>query len=951
MYDFKQVEEEILKFWKEKKIFEKLVKKNKGGKRFSFIDGPITANNPMGVHHAWGRTYKDLFQRFHAMQGFEQRFQNGFDCQGLWVEREEEKDLGLKNKKDIEKFGILNFVNSCKKRVEKFSKIQTEQSIRLGYWMDWDNSYYTNTDNNNLHNWFLLKIYFDKGWLYKGHDVVPWCSRCGTASSKHDIVTEGYKEVQHDSVYVEYPIKGRKNEYLLVWTTTPWTLPGNVAIAVDSKKDYAAAIDKENTYYLLESVAKKLGLEVEKTIKGKSLVGLEYESPFDNLPRIKKSLGKYGHKVIEADKKILVITEEEGTGMVHIAPGQGSEDFQLGKKLNLPVIDLIDEEANYLDNFGEFSGKNAKKNPALIFDYLEKLENGRYFFDKVPYKHRYPHCWRCGEELVFRLVYEWYIKCDEIREKLIQENRKVKWYPEYGKVRQEEWFNNMSDWLISRERYYGLPLPIWECKCGEIFVAGSLKELKEKATDKKKVDNLHEIHKPWIDEIKIKCAKCGEEVSRVPDVCDPWLDAGIVPFSTLNYLTDRKYWEKWFPADLISESMPGQSRGWFNALMWASVAITGKAPFKSLYGYETLKDERGEEMHKSKGNAIWFNDAVEKIGADPMRLLYCLQDPSQEMRFGFHVVKEPTNNLNIFYNISRLVEGSGKAKKFRAEDKWILSKLNSLIEIVTWEIQELHPHIAARALQDFWLNDLSRRYIQFVRDRLSENDKGAKYALREVYLTLLKLLAPMVPLITEKIWQELKEKKIAKEESIHLSEWPKADKKKIDSKLELKFKTMLDILEKGLAERDKAQIGLKWPLMKVIIHSKEHQALKDLDELIKSQLNVKKIELKISHDNEIKVELDTKITPELESEGYAREISRTIQSFRKKLGLNKNDRVKTHIITDEKFKKILESQKNFIKDRTNSVELEVVTTGKERFKNKMDFEIKDKRGEIAITSE
>ncbi|MDD5699859.1 MAG: isoleucine--tRNA ligase [Candidatus Nanoarchaeia archaeon] len=955
MYNFREIEEQTLKFWKEKKIFEKLVKKNKGKKKWSFIDGPITANNPMGIHHAWGRTYKDLFQRFHAMQGFELRYQNGFDCQGLWVEREEEKDLGLRNKADIEKFGILNFVIACKKRVEKFSKIQTEQSIRLGYWMDWNNSYYTNTDNNNLHNWFLLKTYFDKGWLYKGHDVVPWCSRCGTASSKHDIVTEGYKEVTHDSVYIEYPIKGRKNEFLLVWTTTPWTLPGNVAIAVDSNKDYAAATGnakgRGNTYYLLRSVAEKLGLKVEKTIKGKNLIGLKYESPFDNLPRVKKSLGNYEHRVIETDKKMLMISEDEGTGMVHIAPGQGSEDFQLGKKLNLPVIDLIDEEANYLDGMNEFSNKNAKKNPALIFDYLQKSEEGRYFFDKVPYKHRYPHCWRCGEELVFRLVDEWYIKCGEIRKKLIEENRKVRWYPEYGKVRQEEWFNNMGDWLISRERYYGLPLPIWECSCGEIFVAGSLKELRERAIDKKKVDNLKEIHRPWVDEIKIKCSKCGKEVERVKDVCDPWLDAGIVPFSTLNYLNDRKYWKEWFPADLISESMPGQSRGWFNALMWASIAITGKTPFKSLYGYETLKDEKGEEMHKSKGNAIWFDDAAEKIGADSMRLLYCLQDPSQELRFGYNAVKEPTNNLNIFYNMGNLIENSAKANPKRIEDKWILSRLNSLINIVTEEIEALHPHIAARALQDFWLNDLSRGYIKFVRERLNENDGNAKYVLKECYLALLKLLAPLVPFITEKAWQELKEKKIVKEESVHLSEWPKADKKKIDEKLELKFNIALQIIEKGLAERDKAQIGLKWPLAKAVVYSKEHQALKELGELIKSQLNVKEVELKVSNEDETRIELDTKQTPELEAEGYAREISRAIQAFRKKLGLNRNDRVKTHIITDEKFKKILETQKSFIKDRTNSDELEVVTTGKERFKNKMGFEIKDKRGEIAITPE
>ena len=937
MYDFRETEKEVLKFWKEKKIFEKLRKKNKGKKKWSFIDGPITANNPMGIHHAWGRTYKDLFHRFKAMQGHEIRYQNGFDSQGLWVEREEEKELGLKNKEDIEKFGILNFVRACKKRVEKFSKVQTEQSIRLGMWMDWENSYYTMSDNNNLHNWFLLKKYFEKGWLYKGSDVVPWCCRCGTASSKHDIVTEGYKEVVHKALFMQFPVKGKKEEYFLIFTTTPWTVPANVLIAVNKNLDYVKVENGGKKYWLAKKRLEELkgDYKIIEKKKGQKLEGIEYEMPYEDFPMQKNS----PHKVVLWD----LASEEEGTGIVHIAPGCGAEDYDLGKKLNVPCISPLNEAGIYSSSFKNFSNKKYSE----VNEQVLKDLGARGFVYKIePYKHRYPHCWRCGEELVFRLVDEWYIKCtEEFRKKLKDENKKITWFPEYGKVRQNDWFDNMGDWLISRKRYWGLPLPIWECSCGNIEVFSNLKELRKKAIDKKKVDNLPEIHRPWIDEIKIKCSKCKKEVGRIKDVGDAWLDAGIVPFSTLNYLSDKKYWKKWFPADLISENMPGQFRGWFNALFWASVAITGKAPFKSLLGYETLKDEKGNEMHKSKGNTIWFDEAAEKIGADTMRLLYCLQDPAQELKFGFNVAKDPRNNINILYNLSKLIDSSKTKDADKAEDKWILSKLNFLIKTVTEELESLHPHLATRAIRDFWLNDFSRNYIQIVRERISKEDKTVKFILKQVYVNLIKLSAPIIPFITEKIWQELKQKKTIKEDSVHLSSWPKADIKKIDKQLEKEFDFIFQIIERGLAERDKEKIGLKWPLAKAEIKC-NIKLKRDLQEIIARQLNVKKIGLKTG--KELLVKLDTKLTPELESEGYAREISRHIQAFRKKLGLQKKDKVETCIIVDEEFKEILEKQKKFIKDRTNSGKLEVVTTDKERFKNKTDFKIKDKRGWIRV---
>jgi isoleucyl-tRNA synthetase len=931
MLNQQEIEKEILQFWEKKKVFIKLQEKNRKGEKWSFIDGPITANNPMGVHHAWGRTYKDLFQRFKAMQGYNQRFQNGFDCQGLWVEREEEKDLGLKNKEDIEKFGVLNFVKACKKRVEKFSKIQTEQSIKLGQWMNWDNSYYTMSDSNQLHNWMLLKTYFDKKMLYKGGDVVPWCPRCGTASSKHDIATEGYKEVTHKALFMKFPLTGKKDEYFIIFTTTPWTVPANVIIAVNEKINYVKIKQDDSFYWLAEKRLNEIkgGYEIIEKKKGKQLEGIKYEMPYKDLKQQKDS----PHKVVLWG----LASEEEGTGIVHCAPGCGAEDFVLGKKLKFPAISPLDDAGVYEKDYGSFSNKKYSQ---VNQEVLKDLEQKGLVYKIENYRHRYPHCWRCGEELVFRLVDEWYIECKEIRDKLIKENEKINWFPEYGKTRQKDWFENMNDWLISRKRYWGLPLPIWECKCGKIEVIGSLEELREKAIDKKKVDSLPEIHRPWIDGIKIKCKKCGKEVSRILDVGDAWLDAGIVPFSTLDYLGDKKGFENWFPANFICENMPGQYRGWFNALMWASVTITGKAPFKSILGYETLKDEKGEEMHKSKGNTIWFDDAVEKIGADPMRLLYCLQDPTQELRFGYHVAKEPKNNLNIFYNISNLIELTKEEKISKIEDKWIISKLNSLVKQVTEELECLHLHIATRTLQDFWIYDFSRKYIQLTRDRISSGDKEVKFGLKEVYLTLLKLLAPICPFITEKIWQDLRVEGIVKEESVHLCAWPKYDTKKIDEKLEEEMKSVYKIIEAGLAVRDSEKIGLKWPLSKAIVYN-DKELSKEFNSIIERQLNVKKIEF--SKNKEFKVELDLKMTPELEAEGFVREIARNVQDARKKAGLVKENEIELAVIASRDMVNSLVKFRDFLAERVNAKKIEILDKTEKKYVNSAEFSVKDKK--------
>ncbi|MCH7955140.1 MAG: class I tRNA ligase family protein, partial [Candidatus Marinimicrobia bacterium] len=513
--DFIALEEEVLERWSQEDTFNKLREKNRGNKTFSFLDGPITANNPMGVHHAWGRTYKDIFQRYKAMQGFDQRYQNGFDCQGLWVEVEVEKELGFNSKKDIEKYGIDKFVEKCKERVRKYSAVQTEQSIRLGYWMDWENSYFTYSDENNYTIWSFLKKCYERGLIYKGDDVMPWCPRCGTSLSEHEIATEGYVEIKHPSVFAQFPLIGRENEYLLVWTTTPWTLAANVAAAVKDEIDYVKVENDGKILYMAEKRLQELNGDhkILENLKGKDLIGWKYDAPFKEIP-VQEGIE---HKVISWDE----VSEEDGTGIVHIAPGCGREDYSLSKQYDLAIIKTLDEAGNYLEGFGELSGKNISEVNDWIF---KNLREKNLLYQKRTISHRYPVCWRCKTELVFRLVDEWFISMDELRGDIQEVTKKINWMPSFGLDRELDWLSNMQDWNISKKRYWGLALPIYECKsCGHIDVIGSKEELKERALSGWDKFEGKSPHKPFIDEVTISCSKCGKEVSRIPEVGNPWL--------------------------------------------------------------------------------------------------------------------------------------------------------------------------------------------------------------------------------------------------------------------------------------------------------------------------------------------------------------------------------------------------------------------------------------------
>lgn len=904
--DFPALERELLDYWYKKGIVEKYLKRNEGSdKKFSFLDGPITANNPMGVHHAWGRTYKDLWQRFFNMKGFRQRFQNGFDEQGLWVEVEVEKELGLKSKKDIEnlvpgdKFKSLEkFINLCKERVKKFSAIQTEQSKRLGYFMDWDNSYHTSSDENNYWIWHYMKVVHEKGWLYKGRDSVPWCPRCGTAISQHEILTEEYQEIAHTAIYFRLLLKGRKKTYLLVWTTTPWTIPANVAVAVDPNLKYAE-VEENGIIYILEQSRAKLIFPQAKEVRtylGKKLVGLEYQGPFDNLEAVKQAIGNYQHRVVASDPVILPIFTEEGTGLVHIAPGAGSEDFALGKKEELPVVAPIDEEAHFLGGFGELGGLGVKEAATKIIEQLEK----RGFLYKIEkYTHRYPTCWRCKTELVWRVVDEWYIAMDRkdeggktYRQQMIEVAKKINWIPKWGLDRELDWLKNMHDWLISKKRYWGLALPIWECqKCGNFEVISGEEQLQEKAVEGWEKFKGDSPHRPWIDQIKIKCPKCDEITSRIPDVGNPWLDAGIVPFSTMP--------DTWFPADFITESFPGQFKNWFYSLIAMSTALKNANPFKTLLGFATMLDEHSEVFHKSKGNAIEFVEGADHAGADIIRWMSVTQNPEQNLLFGYHNSNEVKrrfylilwNSYKFFVDYANLANWDchqDSKKELTILDKWILARLSQVVLLVNEKLAK-YDATCSRVIEDFVVNDFSTWYIRRSRDRVGfdadEKDLNTSFSVMyEVLVTLSKLLAPFIPFITEEIYQNL-----TGEKSVHLQNFPEGNKELLDERLVREMRVVREIAEKGHAKRKEAGIKLRQPLGS-LTYQLNQRFSNDLEQILADELNVKAVEYKKTPDKEPKVELDTKITPKLAQEGEARELMRQVQQLRKEQNLTLADK-------------------------------------------------------------
>jgi len=948
MYNPQNIEKNILGFWEKNKLFKKSMKLRKGNKTFSFIDGPPTANNPMGVHHAWGRTYKDLYLRLKTMQGFDTRKQPGFDCQGLWVEVGVEKELGFKTKKDIEEYGIDKFTEKCVSSVLNYVKVWIDLSKKLGMWMDWENVYLTMSDTNIEYVWYFLKRCHEKGWLFKGDRVLPWCPRCGTSLSSHE-VSSGYEMKTHPAIYIKFKVKGKEDEYLFIYTTTPWTLASNVAVAAHPDAEYVKVkLGNETLIMAKNLVEKALSGEYYKileTFYGRELVELQYDNPMKDLLPIQWNITG---KVVLSEE---FVSTEEGTGLVHIAPGHGPEDYEIGKQYNLPVLSPIDEDGRFNVDAGFIQGKTAKEANELV---LEKLKERNVLYKEEEITHSYPCCWRCHEELIFRTGEEWFISSEEVKPKLIEEAAKVKWYPEWTGKSMKDWLTNLKDWNISRKRYYGLPLPFWVCDCGELEVIGTKEELKKKAI--KGMEQLKELHRPWIDNVVLKCPKCGKEMRRIPETGDCWLDAGVVPYSTLHYFDDKKYWKEWFPADFITE-MHEQVRLWFYAMLFVSVTLNGKTPYKSVLAHGMVLDENRKEMHKSAGNVIWGEEAIEKMGGDVMRWMYCMQNPGQPMPFGYTPAREVRKILNVLFNTSEFLETYFEANKLRpkeqknldAVDKWLLSRLQSLKTEVTKDLEELMPHLAANKIQDFFLNDLSRWYGHIIREDIKPKiESKRKEAILNTFYTVmletLKILSPFIPFLTDSLYQDFF-KKFEKEESIHLCDWPEVDKKLLNEKIEKQMGIAKKVVETANSMRHEKNIKLRYILPSLTVDGKKEvlDSVKTFEDVIEKMANVKDVKtgsVKEGKEFEFgRVFLDTEVDEELKESWFVSELTRKVQGSRKKLGLKINDRVNLYLPENEVFVK----NKDWIENSTGSI----VKLGSLRGKEFV-FEFENKKYKLGI---
>lgn len=837
------VEKRILDSWKKNDIFNKTIENRKNNENFVFYDGPATANGMPGVHHMLAKLLKDSFCKYKTMKGYKVLRKVGWDTHGLPVELGVEKALGFTSKADIEKYGIEQFNKKCKESVweneEAFKKLTEE----MGQFIDLEHPYVTYDNNYIETEWWILKKFFDAGLIYEGYKILPYCPRCGTGLASHE-VAQGYKDISVNTVTVPFKLKN-ENTYLLVWTTTPWTLIANVAVCVNPNEEYIKVNSKGYTFIVAKKLAEKVlgnDYDIIDTFKGKDLEYTEYEQllPFINV-------SKKAFFVVCDD----YVTMEDGTGLVHIAPAFGQDDYEVGKKYDLPVINPVGEDGKYLEG----PWKNIfVMDPELEITIIKYLKENDKLFKKEKMNHNYPHCWRCNTPLLYYSKPSLYIKTTEFKDKVIENNNKINWYPSYvGEKRFGNWLSNMNDWAISRNRYWGTPIPLWKCDCGHMEMIGSRNELIEKSIEK--IDETIELHRPYVDDIHIKCPKCNKIMTRIKEVIDCWFDSGSMPFAQYHYpFENKKLWNEQFPADFISEGID-QTRGWFYVLLIISTFVTGKSPFKNVLVNDLLLDKYGQKMHKSRGNAINPFEIIEEYGADTVRWYMPYVSPVwTPIKFDIEGLKEVYskffNTLRNTYNFFALYANTDELdpKEFNVPyenreeiDKWILSKYNKLVKECTQSYDTFDLTKVVRKVTDFVSEDLSNWYIRRTRRRfwaseLDDNKKAVYNTTYEVLEGLCKLIAPIVPFVSEEIYTNLTGK-----ESVHLQDFPVYDETKINEKIEEKMDLVRNIISLGRNAREEAKIKVRQPINEIILDGKNKTIINDLIDLIKEELNVKNV--------------------------------------------------------------------------------------------------------------
>lgn len=832
---------EILKYWEDTDILNKTIENRKNNENYVFYDGPATANGMPGLHHMVAKFLKDTICKYQTMKGRRVLRKVGWDTHGLPVEVQVEKRLGFHNKNDIEKYGIKEFNNECKKAVweneEAFERLTNE----MGQFIDLKNRYITYDNNYMETEWWILKKFFDEGLFYEGHKIVPFCTRCGTGLASHEVV-QGYKEISVDTVTV--PMKKKDEDvYFLVWTTTPWTLISNVALCVNPKEKYVKVESKGYKFILAEKLADAtLGEEYEiiEEYIGKDLEFMEYEQLIPELKVDKKAF------YVTCDE---YVTMDSGTGIVHIAPAFGEDDANVGKKYDLPYLNPVGEDGCYTE--GPWKGIRVFEADLEVIKYLK--ENDK-LFKKQKMVHNYPHCWRCDTPLLYYSKPSFYLKVTEFKDKIIEANKKVEWYPAFvGEKRFANWLENLNDWAISRSRYWGTPLPLWVCSCSHEIMIGSKEELLASAIEK--VDENIDLHRPYVDDIHIKCPKCGKTMSRVPDVIDCWFDSGSMPFSQYHYpFENKELFDSQFPADFIAEGID-QTRGWFYSLLVLGVFVKGESPYKRVLVNELLLDKYGKKMHKSKGNAIEPFTLMNEYGSDAIRWYLPYVSPVwTPIKFDEEGLKEVSSKffstLKNTYNFFAMYANADKLdiKDFEVDsssyeeiDKWILSKYNSLIKKVTESYEEYDLNKVVKPITEFVSEDLSNWYIRrnrrrFWKGELDDSKRAVYKVTYDVILGLTKLIAPICPFISEDIYRNL-----TNGESVHLTDFPKVNENLINEHVEKRMDLVRDLISLGRNTREEANIKIRQPLSKVLLDIKNKELIGDLTELIKEELNVKEV--------------------------------------------------------------------------------------------------------------